>query len=78
MYHLKSTQPMKKNVGSIDKIVRIVLAIVLASLFFTGLVEGTTGIILLVVAAVLLLTSAFSLCPLYLILGLNTCKVKSH
>jgi len=68
---------MKKNVGSIDKIIRVVLAIVLAALYFTGVVEGTAGIILLIVAAVLLLTSAFSLCPLYMILGLNTCKVKS-
>jgi len=68
---------MKKNVGSIDKIIRVVLAIVLAALYFTGVVEGTAGIILLILAAVLLLTSAFSLCPLYMIPGINTCKAKS-
>jgi O-antigen/teichoic acid export membrane protein len=67
---------MKKNMGSIDKVVRIVLAIVAVILFFTNVVTGTWGIVLLVVAAVFVLTSLFSFCPLYLPFGISTCKKK--
>ena len=56
---------MKPNVGNIDRIVRAVLAIILAVLYFSGMVTGTLGIILLVLAGVLLLTSLISFCPLY-------------
>lgn len=64
---------MKKNVGNIDKIVRFVLAAVLAALFFTGTVTGTLGMVLLVAGGVLVATSAISFCPLYTLLGMNTC-----
>ncbi|WP_340111829.1 YgaP family membrane protein [Maribellus mangrovi] len=63
---------MKKNMGIADRAARIVVAVVLAILYFTGTVSGTLGIVLLVVAAVFLLTSIFSFCPLYLPLGLKT------
>jgi hypothetical protein len=56
---------MKPNVGNIDRIIRAVLAIILAVLYFSGMVTGTLGIILLVLAGVLLLTSLISFCPLY-------------
>lgn len=68
---------MKKNMGSADKIIRLVIAAVLAILFFTKVVTGTLGIILLVVAIVFVLTSLISFCPLYLPFGINTCKNKS-
>lgn len=67
---------MKKNMGSVDKIIRIVVAILFAVLYFTGVVPGTLGIILMVLAVVFVLTSFISFCPLYLPLGINTCKKK--
>ena len=65
---------MKKNMGSADRIIRVVVAIILGILYFTGTVTGTLGIILLVIGAVFLLTSLVSFCPLYLPFGLSTCK----
>lgn len=67
---------MKKNMGSIDKIVRIVLALVVAVLFFTNVLTGVLGIVLLVLAGVFVLTSLISFCPLYLPFGISTCKKK--
>ena len=67
---------MKKNMGSADKIIRIIVAIVAAVLFFTGTVAGTLGIVLMVVAGIFLLTSLTGFCPIYAILGIGTCKVK--
>ncbi|TPE45842.1 YgaP family membrane protein [Pontibacter mangrovi] len=64
---------MKKNMGSADRIIRLVVAAVLAILYFTGTVTGTLGIVLLVVAAIFILTSLVAFCPLYAIFGLNTC-----
>jgi hypothetical protein len=67
---------MKTNVGSVDKIVRIVLAALFAILYFTHVVEGTLGIILLVVAGVFLVTSLIGFCPIWAILGTNTSRKK--
>lgn len=64
---------MKKNMGSIDKIIRILVAIVIAVLFFTNVISGTLGIVLLVLAGVFVLTSLISFCPLYTLVGINTC-----
>jgi len=65
---------MKTNMGSIDRIVRVILAIVFAVLYFTGTVGGTVGLILLILGGVFLLTSAVKFCPLYLPFGLSTKK----
>jgi hypothetical protein len=62
--------------GSADKAIRIVLAIVFAGLYITKLVEGTVGIALLVLGGVFLLTSILSFCPLYTLFGMNTCEKK--
>ena len=67
---------MKTNMGSADKAIRIVLAIVFAGLYITKLVEGTVGLALLVIGGVFLLTSVISFCPLYTLLGMNTCEKK--
>lgn len=67
---------MKKNMGTADRIIRILLAAVFAVLYFTGTVTGTFGIILLVLGGVFLLTSLISFCPLYTLVGLNTCPAK--
>lgn len=67
---------MTINMGSADRIIRPLLAVVFIALYFTGTVTGTVGIILLVLAAVFLLTSIVGMCPLYTLFGINTCKVK--
>jgi fatty acid desaturase len=65
---------MKKNMGSADRIIRVVIAIIFAILYFTGTVTGIWGIILLVLGGVFLLTSFISRCPLYLPFGIRTNK----
>jgi len=67
---------MKKNMGSVDKIIRLIIAAVLGFLFYNGTITGTLGIVAVVVAAVFALTSLVSFCPLYTLLGINTCLVK--
>lgn len=67
---------MKKNLGSIDRIIRILFAVVVSVLFFTNVITGTLGVLLLVVGGVLLATSFINFCPLYAILGINTCPIK--
>jgi hypothetical protein len=67
---------MKKNMGTTDKIIRLVLAAIFAGLYFTNTVTGPTGIVLLVLAAVFVLTSLISFCPLYPLVGINTCPAK--
>jgi hypothetical protein len=65
---------MKKNMGTLDRTLRILLAAVIAILFFTGQLTGTAAIILGIFAVIFLLTSAVGFCPLYLPLKLNTIK----
>lgn len=67
---------MKANMGSLDKAIRIVLAIVFATLFITKMVEGTLALILLILGGVFLFTSIISFCPLYTLFGISTCNVK--
>lgn len=59
--------------GKTDKIVRIVLAVLLGLASYTGMVTGVTATVFLVIAAVMVLTSVLSFCPLYAVVGLNTC-----
>jgi hypothetical protein len=67
---------MKANMGTTDKIIRIALAALVAILYFTNVINDTIGIVLLALAAVFVLTSLISFCPLYPILGMNTTKKK--
>lgn len=67
---------MKKNIGSTDKILRILGAIIILALSYFGVISGTIAIVLLVVGAVFLLTSLLNICPIYSIFGINTCKRK--
>ncbi len=69
---------MKKNMGSADRIIRFLLAAVFAWLYFAGIVTGTFGIILVVLGAVFVITSLVSFCPLYTLVGLNTCPAKKE
>ena len=65
---------MKKNVGSADRLIRTLLAIVIGLLVLTGEVTGTLAIILGIVAVVLLATSTISFCPLYAPFRISTMK----
>jgi uncharacterized membrane protein len=65
---------MKNNLGSADRIIRVILAVVMAALYFTGTVTGTFGTVLVVLAGVFVLTSLIGFCPLYAIFGIKTCK----
>lgn len=68
---------MKKNMGNADRIIRLLLAAVFAYLYFSGVVTGALGIVLVVLGAVFVLTSLVSFCPLYTLIGLNTCQRKA-
>ena len=63
--------------GGADRIIRVILAIVFAALYFTHTVTGTIGLILVIIGGIFLATSFIAFCPLYLPFGLNTCKKKS-
>lgn len=63
---------MKPNMGTIDKVIRIALAILVAILYFTGQISGTLAIVLGIFAIVFVLTSLISFCPLYLPFNIST------
>jgi hypothetical protein len=65
---------MKKNVGTIDKTIRILVAVVVVVLYFTHVITGTLAVILLALAAIFVVTSLLSLCPIWLALGISTRK----
>lgn len=67
---------MKKNMGKLDRGLRLVVALILGLLVFTGKLEGMMYNIALALGAIFLLTSAVSFCPLYVPLGMNTCEKK--
>ena len=69
---------MKINEGNTDRIVRIVLAAILAVLYFSGVLTGTLGIVLLVAAGVLLITGLTGFCGLYTLLGVDTCSISKN
>jgi len=66
---------MKKNVGTVDKIIRILIAVVIGILYFTGTITGTLAIILGILAILFVLTSLISFCGIYAIFGCSTCKI---
>ncbi|WP_246623549.1 YgaP family membrane protein [Sphingomonas colocasiae] len=59
--------------GTVDRVLRTIAALVLAYLWWTGTISGALGVALVILAVVFLLTSAISFCPLYRPLGLSTC-----
>jgi hypothetical protein len=63
---------MKANVGLADRVIRIILAIVIGILYFTHVITGTLGIILLILGIVFLITALVSVCPIYLAVGMST------
>jgi hypothetical protein len=69
---------MKKNMGNADRTIRILVAVAVAVLFYTNVISGTVAIVLMVLAGVFVLTGIVGFCPIYALLGLNTCPRKSR
>ncbi len=67
---------MKKNMGSADRIIRVILAGLVLVLYFANVISGTVAIILLVFAAIFIITSLVSFCPIYLPFGLSSLRKK--
>jgi hypothetical protein len=65
---------MKKNLGVIDRVIRVLIAVVIVVLYFTHVISGTLAIILLILAGIFVITAILGLCPLYLLFGLSTSK----
>ncbi len=62
--------------GRLDRIIRLIVAIVVGMLFYFGAIEGTFAYIAIALALVFLLTSFINFCPLYAVFGINSCSVK--
>ncbi len=67
---------MKKNMGILDRTLRVVAAILVSVLYFTGTITGTVALVVLGLGVVFLLTSLVSFCPLYTVVGISTCATK--
>lgn len=67
---------MKKNMGVADSVIRMLIAVVILSLYLAGIISGTLALILLAVAIIFILTGLIGFCPLYLLLGISTRKKK--
>jgi hypothetical protein len=67
---------MKINMGNLDRGLRLLVAVIIGALYYLQVISGTTAIVLLVFAAVFILTSLVSFCPLYSLFGFNTCERK--
>jgi hypothetical protein len=65
---------MKKNMGTTDRVLRIIAALAIIILYFTGQISGMIAIVLLIISAIFIFTSFISFCPLYAPFGLNTRK----
>jgi hypothetical protein len=63
---------MKNNMGTIDKVIRILIAALVVVLYFTHVISGILAIILLIFAGIFVLTSVLSFCPIYLPFGIST------
>lgn len=65
---------MKKNMGVADKVIRVIIAAVIALLYYLRVISGTLAIVLMILAIIFIVTSLISFCPLYTLIGINTCK----
>ncbi|MBL7795210.1 MAG: DUF2892 domain-containing protein [Saprospiraceae bacterium] len=68
---------MQKNMGTIDRVVRLIVAAIVVFLIYNDTLTGTTGTVALILAAVFTLTSIVSFCPLYRLVGMSTCPVST-
>lgn len=67
---------MKINMGLLDRLIRIVVALVVGYLYYTDVISGTLAVVLLIVAGIFVLTSLFGVCPIYRLIGVRTCSRK--
>jgi len=67
---------MKKNMGTTDRIIRIIISVIIGTLYFTNILTGTLGLVLLVLSVIFVLTSVINFCPIYSIFGIRTCSIK--
>ncbi|HSH52525.1 MAG TPA: DUF2892 domain-containing protein [Bacteroidales bacterium] len=67
---------MKKNIGVADRVIRIIIALTIGVLYFTNVITGTLGTVLLIIGAVLLITAIVNFCGLYALFGISTCPMK--
>ena len=67
---------MKRNMGSADRAIRLMVAAIIVVMYFSNIVTGTIGLILLALAGIFILTSFAGFCPFYTLLGINTCEVR--
>ncbi len=67
---------MKQNLGNADRFIRVLVAAVIAVLYFTNTISGTFAYILVAAGGIFLLTSLAGTCPLYSLVGVNTCSIK--
>lgn len=67
---------MKKNMGALDKSLRVLVAVIIALLYYLNVITGTLAYVLMGIAIIFLITSFINFCPLYTVLGINTCKRK--
>lgn len=76
VHHYKSFFKMKSNMGSVDRIIRVVIAAIIVVLYYKGAITGTLGVVLLLLAVVFALTSTLGICPLYVLFGITSCLIK--
>lgn len=69
---------MKKNVAQFDRVFRILLAVIIAGLYFANLISGLTAVVLLALAAVFIITAFVGFCPLYALFGISTKKTNKR
>lgn len=69
---------MKKNMGIVDRVARLIAAVIIVILYFGNVLTGAIGVILLVLAAVFVVTSLIGNCPLYTVFGFDTCSSKKR
>lgn len=67
---------MTKNMGTYDRVIRIIISVIIAILYFTEMITGTTGIVLLILSIILLATGLVGVCPLYMPFDLSTRKIE--
>lgn len=67
---------MKKNMGTADRITRVIIAAIIGILYFTETISGTLGIILLILSGIFVLTSFINFCPIYALFKINSCAIK--
>ena len=69
---------MKKNVNNLDRVIRLILAAVLAFLYFSDMVTGIAGLVMLALAGIFVLTTFAGFCPIYAMCGWSSCPTKKH